>query len=70
MDYPPPHYLVPGYQLLGIPTIASKGQEGDDNAIEDSEPGELQGKIKDLIELAIRMVDVAKATSELHRRMT
>ncbi len=30
----------------------------------------MQGKIKDLIELAMRMVDVTKATSEWHRRMT
>jgi hypothetical protein len=30
----------------------------------------LQGKIKDLVELSMRMVDVAKATSEWHRRMT
>jgi hypothetical protein len=52
------------------PHNSLEGQEGDDNAIEDSEPGELQGKIKDLIELAMRMVDVAKATSEWHRRMT
>jgi hypothetical protein len=50
------------------PHNSLEGQEGD--AIEDSEPGELQGKIKDLIELAMRMVDVAKATSEWHRRMT
>ncbi len=69
---------------MGYPTLSSarllaaryphnslEGQEGDDNAIEDSEPGELQGKIKDLlIELAMRMVDIAKATSEWHRRMT
>ena len=52
------------------PHNSLEGQEGDVNAIEDSEPGELQGKIKDLIELAMRMVDVAKATSEWHRRMT
>ncbi len=30
----------------------------------------LQGKIKDHVELSMRMVDVAKATSEWHRRMT
>ena len=41
------------------PHNSLEGQEGDVNAIEDSEPGELQGKIKDLIELAMRMVDVA-----------
>ncbi len=51
------------------PHNSLEGQEGDDNAIEDSESGELQGKIKDLIELAMRMVDVARATSEWHRRM-
>ena len=50
------------------PHNSLEGQEGD--AIEDGEPGELQGKIKDLVELAMRMVDVAKATSEWHRRMT
>ena len=50
------------------PHNSLEGQDGD--AIEDSEPGELQGKIKDLIELAMRMVDVAKAASEWHRRMT
>jgi hypothetical protein len=50
------------------PHNSLEGQEGDE--IEDSEPSELQGKIKDLIELAMRMVEVAKATSEWHRRMT
>ena len=35
-----------------------------DDAIEDSEPGELQGKIKDLVELSMRMVDVAKASKD------
>ena len=45
-----------------------EGQDGD--GIEDSEPGILQGKIKDLVELAMRMSEVAKSTSEWHRRMT
>ncbi len=49
------------------PHNSLEGQEGD--VTEDSEPGELQGKIKDLVELSMRMVDVAKATSEWHRRM-
>ncbi len=50
------------------PHNSIEGREGD--VIEDSEPGELQGKIKDLVELSMRMVDVAKATSEWHRRIT
>ncbi len=50
------------------PQNSLEGQEGD--VIEDSEPGELQGKNKDLVELSMRMVDVAKATSEWHRKMT
>jgi transposase InsO family protein len=45
-----------------------EGQDGD--GIEDSEPGVLQGKVKNLIELAMRMAEVAKSTSEWHRRMT
>ncbi len=45
-----------------------EGQDGD--AIEDGEPTELKGKIKDLVELSIRMIEVTKSTSEWHRRMT
>ena len=45
-----------------------EGQDGD--AIEDGDPTELKGKIKDLVELSIRMTEVAKSTSEWHRRMT
>jgi hypothetical protein len=45
-----------------------EGQDGD--AIEDGEPTELKGKIKDLVELSIRMTEVTKSTSEWHRRMT
>jgi hypothetical protein len=44
-----------------------EGQDGD--AIEDGEPTELKGKIKDLVELSIRMIEVTKSTSEWHRRM-
>jgi hypothetical protein len=39
-----------------------EGQDGD--SIEDSEPGVLQVKIKDLVELAMRMSEVTKSTSE------
>jgi hypothetical protein len=45
-----------------------EGQDGD--AIEDGDATELKGKIKDLVELSMRMVEVAKSTSEWHRRMT
>jgi hypothetical protein len=46
-----------------------EGQHGD--SVEDnSEPGVLQGKIKDLVELAMRMSEVVKSTFEWHRRMT
>jgi hypothetical protein len=45
-----------------------EGQDGD--AIEDGEPTELKGKIKDLVELSIRMTEVTESTSEWHRRMT
>jgi hypothetical protein len=45
-----------------------EGQDGD--AIEDGEPTELKGKIKDLVELSIRMTEVTKSTLEWHRRMT
>ena len=45
-----------------------EGHDGD--SIEDGEPKELQGKVKDLIELAMRMSEVAKSSSEWHRRMT
>jgi hypothetical protein len=44
-----------------------EGQDGD--SIEDSEPQALQGKVKILVELAMRMSDIAKSTSEWHRRM-
>ena len=42
----------------------------DGDAIEDGDATELKGKIKDLVELSMRMVEVAKSTSEWHRRMT
>jgi hypothetical protein len=45
-----------------------EGKDGD--GIEDSELGILQGKVKNLVELAMRMSEVAKSTSEWHRRMT
>jgi hypothetical protein len=45
-----------------------EGQDGD--AIEDGQSTELKGKIKDLVELSIRMTEVTKSTSEWHRRMT
>ena len=45
-----------------------EGQDGD--AIEDGQPTELKRKIKDLVELSIRMIEVTKSTSEWHRRMT
>ena len=45
-----------------------EGQDGD--VIEDSNSTELQGQVKNLIELAMRMTEVVKSTSEWHRRMT
>ncbi len=45
-----------------------EGQDGD--AIEDGEFTELKIKIKDLVELSIRMTEVTKSTSEWHRGMT
>ncbi len=39
-----------------------EGHDGD--SIEDVEPKALQGKVKDLIELAMRMSEVAKSSSE------
>ncbi len=39
-----------------------EGQDGD--AIEDGDATELKGKLKDLVELSMRMVEVAKSTSE------
>jgi transposase InsO family protein len=47
-----------------------EGQDGDQYAIEDGNSAELQGQIKDLIELSMRMTEVVKSTSEWHRRMT
>ena len=44
-----------------------EGQDGD--AIEDGEFTELKIKIKDLVELSIRMTEVTKSTPEWHRRM-
>ncbi len=61
------HCQVPVYSLR-YPRNHLEGQDGD--SIEDSEPGVLQGKIKDLVELAMRMSEVTKSTSEWHRRMT
>ena len=46
-----------------------EGQDGDIIEEEDN-PKALQGKVKDLVELAMRMSDVAKSSSEWHRRMT
>jgi transposase InsO family protein len=46
-----------------------EGQDGD-VIEEDNNPKALQGKIKDLVELAMRMSAVAKSSSEWHRRMT
>ncbi len=45
-----------------------EGQHGD--IIEDSNTTELQGQVKNLIELSMRMTEVVKSTSERHRRMT
>jgi hypothetical protein len=45
-----------------------EGKDGD--AIEDGNSTELKGKIKDSVELAMRMSEVTKSTSEWHRRMT
>jgi hypothetical protein len=45
-------------------------QAADEDVIEDANSFELQGQIKNLIELSMRMTEVAKATSEWHRRMT
>jgi hypothetical protein len=47
MACPPQHYLVSAISCYSL-----EGQEGD--VIEDSEPSELQGKIKDLVELSMR----------------
>jgi hypothetical protein len=47
-----------------------EGHDGDADAIEDANSFELQGQIKNLIELSMRMTEVVKATSEWHRRMT
>jgi hypothetical protein len=47
-----------------------EGHDGDEDVIEDANSFELQGQIKNLIELSMRMTEVAKATSEWHRRMT
>ena len=46
-----------------------EGQDGD-VIEEDNNPKALQGKVKDLVELAMRMSAVAKSSSEWHRRMT
>ena len=45
-----------------------EGQDGD--VIEDGNSAELQGHVKNLIELSMRMTEVVKSTSEWHRRMT
>jgi hypothetical protein len=41
-----------------------EGQDGDHYATEDGNSSELQGQIKDLIELSMRMTEVVKSTSE------
>jgi hypothetical protein len=46
-----------------------EGQD-DGDVIEDNNSDELQGQVKNLIELAMRMAEVVKSTSEWHRRMT
>jgi hypothetical protein len=43
---------------------------GDHYAIEDENSSELQGQVKNLIGLSMRMTEVVKSTSYWHRRMT
>jgi hypothetical protein len=68
---------VPAETLSNARLIAQRyqsnhleGHDGDVDAIEDSNSSELQGQIKNLIKLSMRMTEVVKATSEWHRRMT
>jgi hypothetical protein len=68
MAYQRLRYLMLACSRTNITAITSRGQDGD--AVEDGEPTELKGKIKDLVELPIRMTEVTKSTSEWHRRMT
>ncbi len=46
-----------------------EGQD-DGDVTEDSNSDELQGQVKNLIELSMRMTEVVKSTSEWHWRMT
>jgi hypothetical protein len=65
MVYRLQHFRRHVYWHQGALTITSRGKiEEEDN------PKALQGKVKDLVELAMRMSDVARSSSEWHRRMT
>ena len=55
-------------QATRVPITAEGGRDGD--ALEDVDQYFDQSIIKDQMELAVRMAEVARATSEWHRRMT
>jgi len=55
-------------QATRVPTNAEGGRDGD--ALEDVDQFFDQSIIKDQMELAVRMAEVTRATSEWHRRMT
>ena len=55
-------------QATRLPTTAEGGRDGD--ALEDVDQLFDQSIIKDQMELAVRMAEVTRATSEWHRRMT
>ncbi len=55
-------------QATRVPITAEGGRDGD--ALEDVDQYFDQSIVKDQMELAVRMAEVARATSEWHRRMT